>query len=177
VAATAKDVHVELAASGLEQSFSLTQRARVGTQPVVLYRDRQAWQPLVQVNAEQDVATPDPVDGLPGAILPIRVHDVYLSWFGPDSPADVPASVDRAWLVVDATSQDDSLIGSRYPHFLSGSGAGQVTVTVPGGQPIASQLFNVGTGENGVGVFDGIYAFTVSADVTTATLTVAPGAL
>jgi hypothetical protein len=178
VPASAAQVEVELAASGLAQTFSLTTGARLGVQPVVLYRDRVAWQPRVQVNGEQDLLTPDPVDGLAGATLPIRVHDVYLSWWGPDSVADVAPAPDQAWLVVDATSQDESQIGTgKYLHYLSGLTADQVTLTLPGGQTIASQLLNPGTAEHGVGVFDGLYDFAVPADVTTATLTVAPGNL
>jgi hypothetical protein len=100
VRAPAVDVSVELAASGLAQTFSLTHQTREGTQPGVLYRDRETWEPVVQVNGEQDLVTPDPTDRLAGATLPIRVHSVYLSWFGPDSVADVPASPDEAWLVL-----------------------------------------------------------------------------
>ena len=178
VPASAAHVEVELAASGLAQTFSLTSGARVGVQPVVLYRDRVAWQPRVQVNGEQDLLTPDPVDGLAGATLPIRVHDVYLSWWGPASVADVAPAPDQAWLVVDATSQDDSQIGTgKYLHYLSGLTADQVTLTLPGGHTIASQLLNPGTAEHGVGIFDGLYDFAVPADLTTATLTVAPGNL
>ena len=177
VPAAARDVDVELAASGLAQTFSLTGGGRIGIQPSALYRDRSTWQPLDQVNGEQLLQTPDPADGLPGAKLPIRVHNVYLSWFGPDSAANVPASPDQAWLVLDATSQDDSAIGTPYLHYLSGLTASQVTLSLPGGPTVTSQLLNAGSGETGVGVFDGIYDFAVPADLTTATLLVAPGAL
>jgi hypothetical protein len=179
VPSAATVVDIELAAAGLAQGFSLIAGSRVGPQPTVLYRDRVTWQPTDQVNAEMDVATPDPADKLPGATLPIRVHGVYLAWFGPDSPANVPASTDRAWLVVDATSQDDSQIGGglHYLHYLSGLTAAQVTLSLPDGQTVVSQLLNPGTAETGVGVFDGIYDFSVPADLTAATLTVAPGPL
>jgi hypothetical protein len=179
VPSAATVVDIELAAAGLAQGFSLIAGSRVGPQPTVLYRDRVTWQPTDQVNAEMDVATPDPADKLPGATLPIRVHGVYLAWFGPDSPANVPASTDRAWLVVDATSQDDSQIGGglHYLHYLTGLTAAQVTLSLPDGRTVVSQLLNPGTAESGVGVFDGIYDFSVPADLTAATLTVAPGSL
>ncbi|GAC1409199.1 MAG: hypothetical protein NVSMB57_01520 [Actinomycetota bacterium] len=178
VPASAVQVEVELAASGLAQTFSLTAGARVGVEPVVLYRDRVTWQPRDQVNGEQDLLTPDPVDGLSGATLPIRVQDVYLSWWGPDSVADVSPAADKAWLVVNATSQDDSQISTgHYLHYHTGLTANQVTLTLPGGETIASQVLNPGTGEHDVGVFDGLYDFAVPADMTTATLTIAPGTL
>ena len=174
VPAAAVDVAVELSASGLAQQFSLVTGARVGVQPAVLYRDRVSAQPLDQLNAERDLATPDPADNLPGATLPIRLHDVYLSWFGPGGPGDVPPSPDRAWLVLDATSQDDSAIGSRYLHYLTGLAASQVTLSLPDGESVGSHLVNPGGGEHGVGVFDGSFDFLVPADVTAATVVIAP---
>jgi hypothetical protein len=175
VPSAAREVEVELAASGLAQRFSLTTGVRVGVQPVVLYRDRIAARPVDQVNGEQDLATPDPADNLAGATVPIRVHDVYLAWFGPDSPADVPALPDQAWLVVDASSENDST-SFDFLHYLTGLSAAQVTLTLPGGRTVTSQLLKPGTGETGTGVFDGIYDFAVPADMTAATLTVGPAA-
>jgi hypothetical protein len=49
-----------------------------------LSRDRESAQPLDQLNAEHDIASPDPADNLPAATVPIRLNNVYLSWFGPD---------------------------------------------------------------------------------------------
>lgn len=181
----ATDVVVELASAGYAQDFSLTHMTREGQQPAALYRDASGWQTVADLQAEKDLPTPynDGVSSLPGAQLIVKLPDVTLSYFGPDSPTDTAPGLDQAWLVPDL---EDPL---QYPDQITFSleygdnvTAADMTLTLPGGKvvhpqtlpggPDPQQWTTDGSTSGRSTVFPYIYAFAVPADLTTATLAI-----
>ena len=176
VPASTADVAVELASAGYAQTFSLSAMARQGTQPSVMYRDPNSWQVSEPLSQEKSVPTPDPSGTVTGAALPIQLTGLTLSWFGPDSPTDLPTNSTMAWLVPQLAT-DTTNLGMCYPSLP----AADVTLALPGGRTVTSTRFpqlgpdqqtNDGRAQ---GAFTAAYGFQVPASITTATLTVRPG--
>ncbi len=147
VPANATDVAVELASGGFAQTFSLSQMAREGPQPVALYRDPSSWQASQDLNLSKAIGTPHPE--LPDATLPVNLQSLTVSYFGPGGSTNTAASVDRAWLTLNLTSQTEN---GRDPtcacwlNYKTTAPASGLTLTIPGaGAPIPS-MFRSGAG-------------------------------
>jgi hypothetical protein len=117
----AVDVQFELAAAELAQTFSLTQRKRVGRQPVALYRDPAAPEVVSDVNADRLVKA---ADDRVTASVSVTLKRVRLSWFSPPEPVTTPASTDRAYLVAEAEAEAE-------PGGSTGEGSFEDFATVP----------------------------------------------
>jgi hypothetical protein len=162
VATDAAQVQFEMAAAGLAQTFSLTDRKRVGPQPGVLYRDANGPEVVTDVNADRVVRAED--DAATSS-LTVTLQRARLSWFAP-LPADgrdveTPASPDKAFLVVEAEA--DSTDG---PHEEFGNvPGGDVKVRLPDGTVVAGR--HAGPDD---GLLSGAYYFEVPADTTAATV-------
>jgi DNA-binding SARP family transcriptional activator len=179
-----RDVTVTVTVGGYPQTFDLSTMTRRAPDPTALYRSATSWRVTQTLDATQDIPTPDtdPVlpAGLADASLPVHLHGVTLSWFAPDGASDTPASPDQAWLQVDLSSQviDLGLGAGAYLDYHTPITAGQLILTVPGRPPLDATVFpGGGPDQSGIGVFVDRYAFPVPADLTTATLTAAPGTL
>jgi hypothetical protein len=180
VPSTATDVAVELSSGGLRQSFSLAHMAREGEQPSALYRSASSWQIDQSVSADKSIPVPDPTGQVTDGTLPVDLTGYSLGWFGPDGSTDVPATSADAWLVpqLSSVTADSSNVPADNVCFPTSLPASAVTLEVPGLPSIASTVFpNLGSDEVHNGVFTGLYGFQVPADVTSATLVVAPGTI
>jgi DNA-binding SARP family transcriptional activator len=161
-----KEIRFELAAAEVAQTLSLTQRRRVGRQPVVLYRDPAAPEVVSDVNADRLVkATDDRVT----ASLSVTLKRVRLSWFSPPEPVTTPSSTDRAYLVLDAEAEQGDY---------SGDGSFEDFGTVPGSDVKLRLADGTEVEAKHAGETDdllsGSYYFEVPADLTTATVLVGP---
>jgi hypothetical protein len=173
------DVDFELTAANLTSSFSLTTLHRVGTQPAVLYRDPIQPSLTVKVDQSQPVpveAPPDYGPSFSGEEI-LGVMSATLSDFEPGDPAVQPSDPGDAFLAITGTDGEDPdpapgyPTGSGYVDGFSALPPGALTLTLPGGQAVSAAR----SGSSGGGLLSGTYYFIVPADLTSVTLSVAPG--
>jgi DNA-binding SARP family transcriptional activator len=169
VATDAGQVQFEMAAAGLAQTFSLTDRKRVGPQPGVLYRDANGPEVVTDVNADRVVRAED---GTAASSLTLTLRRARLSWFSPgpvtgadDAEVVTPSSPDRAFLVVEAEADERD---STFEDFGTVP-AGDVKVRLSDGTVVDGR--HAGPSD---GLVSGSYWFEVPADTTTATVMVGP---
>lgn len=161
----AKEVQLELSAAGLAQTFSLTQLARVGTQPTVLYRDGISPEVVRDNAGERTLRVKDVESGAKGALV-IELDKARLSFFTPPepvAPADDPA---RAYFVVEATASlgGDFEVANALP-------SSALTATLADG----TNLEALHAGPEDEGLLPGAYYFPVPADVEAVRMTIRPG--
>jgi DNA-binding SARP family transcriptional activator len=169
VATDAGQVQFEMAAAGLAQTFSLTDRKRVGPQPGVLYRDANGPEVVTDVNADRVVRAED---GTATSSLTVTLRRARLSWFSPGPSMGfegtevlTPPSPDRAFLIVEAGADDD---GSPFEDFGTVA-ARDVKVRLPDGTEVEGR--HAGPSD---GLVSGAYWFEVPADTTAASVLVGP---
>jgi hypothetical protein len=184
VPARSTDVAVTVTTGGYPQTFDVTSLGPQPPTPAALYRTPTSWDTVQSVDVTDQIPTPDPgIDFAPDlatATLPVHLHSLTLSWFGPGGPTDTPTDPEQAWLTVDLSSQTENLtLGSdAYLDYNTPITAAGLTLTLPGQAPIAATLTpGEGPDTPGVGIFVDRYAFAVPATLTTAALTVTPGTL
>ncbi len=189
--ASAPDVVLSMQTSGFTQSFSLAHMTRIGPSPTALYRDPTGSEidlspgtvSVLPVSYDME----DPTAPLvPGAGLPVHLLSVSFGYFAPDTPGHQASADDQAWMTVRLASFTSNYFGGAggYLIFLQAVTAGAITMTVPGQPAETATLISGGGGDNQpdasgqiTGAFPDAYFFTVPADLTTATLNVAPGPL
>jgi hypothetical protein len=170
------DVDLEMTAADLTSSFSLTTLHRVGTQPAVLYRDPVLSSLSIKVGQSVPVPVEVPDQGFSGQEI-IGVTSATLTRFEPGDPAVQPSDPNDAYLAIVGTDGKDPDPPPGYlpgAHFVDGFSAlapTALTLTLPGGQTAAAAQ----SGSTLDGLLSGTYYFLVPADITSATLSVAPG--
>jgi DNA-binding SARP family transcriptional activator len=169
VATDASQVQFEMAAAGLAQTFSLTDRKRVGPQPGVLYRDANGPEVVTDVNADRVVRAED---GTGSSSLNVTLRRARLSWFSPgpsmgfgDAEVVTPSSPERAFLIVEAEADEG---GSAFEDFGT-VGARDVKVRLADGTEVEGR--HAGPSD---GLVSGAYWFEVPADTTAASVVVGP---
>lgn len=175
----AKQVLFELASAGVAQTFSITERRRVGPQPQVLYRDS-AWPDVVSdltadrvVKARDDKAT---------APVTVALKRVRLSWFSPGrnitgSDTDTittPSSPDKAYLIVEGEGYSEAPDDPSTPIFKGFQNVppADMHLKLPDGSTVSARH----AGET-TGLLGGAYYFEVPATLGSATLVVGPASV
>ena len=161
----AKEVQLEVSAAGLAQTFSLTQLARVGAQPTVLYRDGISPEVVRDNAGERTLRVKDVESGAKGALV-IGLEKARLSFFTPPEPVAPANDPARAYFVVEATA---SLGGGFEAANALPSSA--LTATLADG----TNLEALHAGPEDEGLLPGAYYFPVPADVEAVRLTIRPG--
>jgi hypothetical protein len=170
------DVDLQLTAADLTSTFSLTTLHRVANQPTVLYRDPTL--PDVNVKSNQSVVIPveAPEEDFTGEEI-LEVKSVILTEFEPGNPSVHPDDPGEAYLAVVGTDAEDADpppgygTGSHFVDGFSGLPPSDLTLTLPGDQVVTAAQ----SGSTTDGLLSGTYYFVVPANVTAATLSVAPG--
>lgn len=174
VPAGAKEVLFEMASAGVAQTFSLTERRRVGAEPAVLYRDA-AWPDVVSdLTADRVVKAKD--DDASASVT-LAVKRVRLSWFSPgptasgsaEDPIMTPSTPDRAFLIVEGEGFSDARGDGPYFKGFEGIPASDVRLKLPDGSTVEAR--HAGDTE---GLLGGAYYFEVPATLGSATLVVGP---
>jgi hypothetical protein len=169
------DVTVRVGTDNFTQTFSLSRMQRQGPQPAALYRNATGWDTTVPVDQTLYGPIPDPLNYYSGIPLPIDLHSVDLTYFGPGGSTDTPPPGTYAWLTLHISSQTSSAAANSSQYYLQGLPADQVTLTVPHHAPQPATITpRAGIDRARVGVFPGGYSFKVSDHIGTATLTVHP---
>jgi DNA-binding SARP family transcriptional activator len=182
----AKSVEFEMESAGTAQRFSLTERRRVGFQPMVLYRDP-AWPDVTtDVNADRIIKISDDEAEAQATLL---VNSVRLSWFSPRNPIDIamaernpeersspidpvtsPKSSRKAFLIVEGIGTGITTYDAPWFDELEPLAEADVKVKLPDGTVIESKLPNPKDGDP----LMGRHYFEVPADLTSFTLMVGP---
>lgn len=170
------DVNLELSAAGLTQAFSLTSLRRVGPVPTILYRG--ATGPTVSITLDQSEVIPVtvPANDFTG-LETIAITSATLTDFEPGDPGVQPPGLDQAYLVITGMDAENPDPPPGYPsgsHFVGNFTAlpgSDLTLTLPDGHTMAATH----VGSTTAGMLDGTYYFTVPADLTSATVSIAPG--
>ena len=165
----AGQVQFEMAAADLVQTFSLTDRKRIGPQPGVLYRDPNGPEVVTDVNADRTVrAEDDPA----GSSLTVTVRRARLGYFSPgpamgagDAEVVTPSSPERAFLIVEADADEAA---STFEEFGTVPAA-DVKVRLADGTVVEGH--HAGPSD---GLLSGAYWFEVPADTTTASVLIGP---
>ncbi len=183
--AAAPDVSITLAADESSAVFSLSKMARADPQPTASYRDQTSWQTTVTDN--QTVTLPVSYADANGSPYPadpepISYTGATLAYWAPDTPGHTATAVERAWLVVHLSTTQNDDDHAVYANDVT-LPASALNLTVPG-QPAITVTDFPGppiSPTSSASIYPDIfgadtYAFDVPADLTTATLTVTPGA-
>lgn len=169
VPAGAKQVALEMSAAGLAQTFSLTERRRVGDQPTVLYRDPVGPEVETDVNDEATLAATS-ARGITGAVS-ITLKGARLSYFSPGEPITTPGSPAQAFLVLEASGEgaDEPERGVAFYDFTAVSASG-VVAHLPDASVVTAR--HAGPED---GLLAGWYYFVVPADIAGARVSIEPG--
>ncbi|HSH62473.1 MAG TPA: BTAD domain-containing putative transcriptional regulator [Acidimicrobiales bacterium] len=167
----ARQVHFEMSAAGVAQTFSLTERRRIGDQPIVVYRDPAGPEVVSDLNAERTVEAANPQQR--GAVS-LLLKRVRLSWFSPDEPTTTPPSLDQAFLILEGSGDGvQPPYGSpefgRYFSDFEALPTEAVKATLPDGS-----VLNARHSGSTKGLLGGGFYFAVPADVGTVRLAIGP---
>ena len=169
--ARAKQVVLEVSKDGYTQEFSFTTGERVGSQPAVLYDSITSWQVSRSFTGEVSLSVLGPPSGAQLSAQQVMLLSTTLTYFLPSTGA-TPGEPSEAWLVVKGTTFPFYTTASQgLPHlaYARALRAGEITLALPEGRPVAAKSLSDGRADNG-DLFAGYYYWSVPASTQAATL-------
>jgi hypothetical protein len=171
-----RGARVELAASslGLTQEFSLNTGVRLGLAPIVLYRSPAGPSITIPYDTTVALRVVDRSNGF-RATDDLTLKSVTLTYFSPVDPTVQPASVNSAYLVVNASEQTAS--GSPTIGWETALPPSRMRLVLPGGKVIRADPASTYTTSFPENLLEGVYFFDVSGNFTTGDIKITPGTL
>jgi hypothetical protein len=159
---------------GLTQELSFTTGARVGPSPPELYRSPAGPDITKDYDRTVSLEVVDHHNSAFRTLDQVTLNSVELTYFSPVNPLVQPASVNGAFLVVDASEQSDPASADTLG-WSAAMPASRMRLVLPGGKVVEANPSRSTNGAPPEDLLDANYYFDVPASITKATLEITPG--
>jgi hypothetical protein len=159
---------------GLTQELSFTTGARVGASPQELYRSPAGPDITKDYDRTVSLKVVDRHKSAFRTLDQLTLDSVELTYFSPVNPLVQPASVNGAFLVVNASEQSDPASQDTLG-WSAAMPASRMRLVLPGGRVIEANPSRSTNGAPPEDLLDANYYFDVPASITKATIEITPG--